>query len=163
VGTLVALVQPGYVIWHLDVLYVAATAEYWARYAAFPVGAHCSASDLFVARSLDGQHWEHADRPLLGRGRLPWASASLYRGTLWYDAPSDVVHLLFSGRSAENVWSLGAAAYRLADLRRAIPATAAAPQGPVTRRGAVRLTEIARQHGGARSLSSARRADRRPR
>jgi hypothetical protein len=126
----VSLAQPGYVIWHLDVAYVAATAEYWALYAAFPVGKHCDASDLFIARSTDGLHWQHAARPLLARGMMPWASRSLYRATMWYDTRRDLMHVLLSACGPGEVWSLGGAAYRLRDWRHAILSAVPAARTP---------------------------------
>jgi len=95
----VTLSQPGYVPWHLDVDWVAARHEYWALVAAYPAGASCSITDLFLATSPDGLTWTTYPSPVLERGVLPQFADLVYRSTL--DATGEVATLWLSGARAE--------------------------------------------------------------
>jgi len=109
------LVQPGYSIWHVDVIWVAALHEYWAVYPAFREHT-CETNDLFFARSTDGMHWTTYPIPFLARHAGQWSSASLYRSSLVYDAARDVIRIFLSGEGDGLRWHLGYVAYRRAEF-----------------------------------------------
>lgn len=104
------LAQPGQVIWHLDVTWIEARREFWAVYPAYPVG-DCGANDLFIARSGDGLKWTTYTVPLLRHEALDWTRQTLYRASLIYDPPRDVVRVFFSAAAAGDRWRLGYAEF----------------------------------------------------
>jgi len=112
----VALSIAGAVIWHLDVIDV--PHGYLALVAAFPKGASCSASDLWLATSSDGVRWRTFPVPVLWRGMSMVVGRGLttwYRGTLRYDAESDVLHL-WPSALMNTRWSVYHISARLTDL-----------------------------------------------
>jgi hypothetical protein len=138
----VALDQPGYVPWHIDVEYVPARGEYWALVAAYRRGASCMSTELFLATSADGTHWTTYPSPVLQRGAIPQFRRNVYRSTFSYDAATNDVTLWFtgaavSGRSASGEqlrWS-GAVSRTSADallarVARRIESKAALPESP---------------------------------
>ena len=111
------LAQHGYVVWHIDVRWVPAHAQYWAVYAAYPDdGQGCGGDDLFFAQSADGVHWKTFPSPIYRREDREWTRSALYRSTFQYDAPSDEIRLWVSGRDASGVWSTGYARLGLRHL-----------------------------------------------
>lgn len=58
----VLLIQPGYLLWHVDVRY--ARGRYWALSAAYPVGSDCDHTVNFLASSVDGLTWSVPGAPL---------------------------------------------------------------------------------------------------
>ena len=100
------LVQPGYFIWHLDVIYVPEKQEYWALYPAYRRG-DCGARELFFATSADGITWRTFPGPMLRHEQQPWTQATLYRGSLLYDRTRDVVRVFLSGADKGPKWHLG--------------------------------------------------------
>ena len=114
--TSVELTIPGAVVWHLDVIDV--PGGYLALVAAFPKGTSCSASDLWLATSSDGIRWRTFAVPILWRGMKLVESRSLvtwYRGTMRYDAGSDMLHLWPSALAAGR-WGVYHLSARLVDL-----------------------------------------------
>jgi hypothetical protein len=111
----VTLAQPGYVVWHVDADYVPARREYWMLYAAYPVGANCATSDLFLARSRDGLTWVSPAEPVLRRGAVPLFAENVYRSTFAYDAIRDLVTIWYSG-TGSGAYRAAVARYRAADL-----------------------------------------------
>ena len=116
-ATPVQLSVPGAVVWHLDVIEV--PEGYLALIAAFPKGSVCSASDLWLATSSDGIRWRTFAVPLLWRGMSMVAGRSLvtwYRGTMRYDAESDVLHVWPSALAGAR-WGVYHLSARLGDLQ----------------------------------------------
>jgi hypothetical protein len=103
------LQQPGYVVWHLDVIWVPERNEYMAVYPAFAVGSTCAHSDLFLARSRDGRHWTPLSDPVLTRGQVAWASGTLYRSSLMYEGGT--LRVWISGGTPTAHWHLGYAEF----------------------------------------------------
>jgi hypothetical protein len=103
------LVQPGYIIWHIDVTYIASRKAYWAIYAARASGTtECGKNNhLFVARSRDGVHWLTWDKPVLTTGVTPWATVTLYRSTMLFDDARQVMRIWLSASGESNFWSMG--------------------------------------------------------
>lgn len=100
------LTQPGYYIWHLDVIYVPEKHEYWAAYPAYRRG-ECGARELFFATSPDGVAWRSFAAPMLRHEGQPWTRATLYRSSLLYDPARDMVRVFLSGADRGPKWHLG--------------------------------------------------------
>jgi hypothetical protein len=109
------LTQAGYKIWHLDVTWIPARAEYWAVYPAY-ANSDCGPRDLFFARSPDGLTWTTYPAPLLRHADQQWTSAMLYRASALYDPARDVVRLFLSASAPGPEWRLGYVEFRYADL-----------------------------------------------
>jgi hypothetical protein len=122
--------QPGYVVWHLDVQYMATRREFWAVFAGYPVEAGCAADDLFFARSADGVQWETFPSPIVARGATELFQHSVYRSTFTYDAARDVIRLWISGARFGDqwVWRAATVQWRMPDLL----ARVSAPRPPTT-------------------------------
>jgi hypothetical protein len=93
----VSLDQSEQIIWHIEVQYIAPRGEYWALLAAYPRTASCTATQLYLATSPDGETWTTYPTPLLSRGAIPEFEANVYRSTLVYDQAADAVTFWFSG------------------------------------------------------------------
>jgi hypothetical protein len=105
----VDLTIPGYVPWHLDVLERSPGAGYVALIAAFPHGANCATSDLWLATSRDGLHWQPYAMPIMWRTMATAEARSLstwYRGTMRYDAKTDSLDIWPSAMSSNKSWSV---------------------------------------------------------
>jgi hypothetical protein len=100
------LQQPGRVVWHLDVTWVPDRQEYWAVYPAYPVGSTCSHSDLYMARSRDGRHWEGFDAPVWESATVVGPGGTLYRSSLEYDAATQGFTVWISAHEANGAWTL---------------------------------------------------------
>jgi hypothetical protein len=99
------LVQPGMVIWHIKVRYVAALKQYIAMYAAFGfttgIG-DCTNDDLYIATSADGLHWTTFATPVLNHLDKRFKFTSLYRASFLYDASTDQLRTIVSGLEQSN-------------------------------------------------------------
>jgi hypothetical protein len=118
------LLQPGYVIWHLDVAYIPSRREYWAVYPAYPEGT-CGANELFFARSSDGLQWETYPQPLLEHRAVAWTRSTLYRASIIYNAAMDRVRIYFSGRARDRSWGAGLLELSTSALFRTVTTTPA--------------------------------------
>jgi hypothetical protein len=103
----VALAQPGYQVWHIDVQWVGPRGEYWALYAAYPPEWGCGYTDLFLATSRDGEQWTTYPSPVLARGAVGAFATAVYRSTFVVDTPADSVTLWFSGMRTDVVMGAG--------------------------------------------------------
>jgi hypothetical protein len=130
------LAQPGYLIWHIDVAWVAARKEYWAVYPAYQ-RRDCGARDLFFARSPDGVRWTTYPVPLLRHEDKNWTSAMLYRATTLYDAGRDVIRIYLSASAPGPEWRLGVVEFRMSELLARLAGTNAdrSPATPTTETG----------------------------
>ena len=102
---------PGYVIWHLDVLELGPGRGYLAMIAAYPKGWDCANGDIWLASSADGIKWDTYGIPVLWRSMSAAKDrfiSTWYRGTMRYDAATDVLDLWPSAmsRSRWNVYHL---------------------------------------------------------
>jgi hypothetical protein len=113
---------PGFVLWHLDVVYHPARREYWAIFPAFPVGRSCGEGDLYLARSPDGVQWTVYPTAFLTTRVAEWTHASLYRASALLDGGSDRLAVWFSARAADGRWSVGLVAYEVPELLAALAA-----------------------------------------
>jgi hypothetical protein len=115
----VDLAAPGAVVWHLDVLALPNDRGYLALVVAYPHGWACGNSDLYLAASPDGVHWQTYPAPALWRD-MAWARrrsvTSWYRGTLRYDAATDMLHMWPSVLLSGRTWSVYHASAKLSDL-----------------------------------------------
>ncbi|HEX6536536.1 MAG TPA: hypothetical protein VF041_18240 [Gemmatimonadaceae bacterium] len=121
----VEMEQAGRVVWHIDVQRISSRGEYWAVFAAYPIGSGCAATDLFFARSTDGVHWTTYPSPVVSRADFePFANA-VYRSTFTYDPATDTIRLWLSGArySSGWVWSAATVRYARATLDARVSAT----------------------------------------
>jgi hypothetical protein len=95
--TKVSFNQPGYFAWHIDVQFVPQLGAYWALVAAFPRGATCTSTSLFLATSTDGTKWTTYASPVLARGALPQFSTNVYRSTFAFDQDGNGLTMWLSG------------------------------------------------------------------
>jgi hypothetical protein len=96
----VDLAQPGWVIWHIKVRYVAALKQYIAMYAAFPLTTgigNCTNDDLFLATSADGVHWQSFQAPVINHLDRRFNFVSMYRASFQYEAKTDRLRTIVSG------------------------------------------------------------------
>jgi hypothetical protein len=103
----VALDQPGFFPWHVDVQWIAARREYWAVYNGKVAGS-CTTPALFLATSPDGVRWTTYPAPLLARGAIPAFADIVYRASFRHDPADDTVTLWHSGARYDRgryVWS----------------------------------------------------------
>jgi hypothetical protein len=104
----VKLSIPNSVIWHLDVTRLSADGGYAALVVAYAKGSSCSASDLWLATSIDGITWRTYAMPVLWRGMQIARKRSIstwYRGTIRYDAADDMLHVWPSALAGSN-WTI---------------------------------------------------------
>jgi hypothetical protein len=109
---------PGYVIWHLDVIELPEGRGYLAMIAAYQKYSNCAGSDVWLATSPDGVSWQTYAVPIFWRTMKSAKSLGLstwYRGTLRYDAATDVLDLWPSGMTKLS-WGVYHATARLSDL-----------------------------------------------
>ena len=111
---------PGYVIWHIDVIYVPELHAYWAIFPAHHANESCAYNDLFAARSRDGLHWTTLQQPLIKRGAAGFVGQTLYRSSLVYDSAAASIGVWFSGADGFGRWHLGYQAFQVSELVNAI-------------------------------------------
>lgn len=88
--------------WHVDVRWIPERQEFWAIFnGKQPFG--CTTDALFIATSPDGVSWTTRPSPVLERGAIPEFADIVYRGSVWYDAPSDMVTFWYSGAALDGM------------------------------------------------------------
>ena len=95
----VELVQPGRAIWHIDVQWIPARAEYWALYNTYAVGTSCATDALYLARSPDGLRWTVYPSPIARAGLIDAFKHLIYKSTFMVDPKATRVTLWMSGAS----------------------------------------------------------------
>jgi hypothetical protein len=115
----VALDQPSFYIWHLDVNWVPSRHEYWAIYPAYKKRV-CGERSLFFARSADGVKWTTYKVPFMRPSDVPWMSMTVYRTTFLYDPQRDVIRLWISASALHQVWSLSYVEYNFSSFLAAL-------------------------------------------
>jgi hypothetical protein len=126
-ATSVSMSIPKYVIWHFDVIAIPGDIHYLAMIAAYPRGANCATSDMWLASSIDGITWQTYPMPILWRTMTAARTRSIstwYRGTLRYDAATDSLDIWPSAMAKTN-WNVYHATVKLSDvlaLMHALPA-----------------------------------------
>jgi len=104
--TPVALAQPPFSVWHIDVQWIPAFREYWAIYNV-KVPGNCATTALYLATSKDGAHWQTYPSPVIATGVIPAFADIVYRSTFAYDPVNDNVRFWYSGAAYdgnEYVW-----------------------------------------------------------
>lgn len=96
--------QPGYVIWHLNMIPVPPKGQWMALLTAYPEGMSCSHTELFFANSHDGVHWQTYPQPILTPGP-GWDSREIYRSSLLYDPTSSLLRVWYSAEKLSDVKS----------------------------------------------------------
>ena len=116
----VNLVQPGEAIWHIDVQWIPARAEYWALYNTYPAGTSCATNKLFLARSPDGVTWTTYPSPIATIGVISAFQHIVYRSTFMANPRATTVTLWMSGatygQQTGYVWRTASVTTRVADL-----------------------------------------------
>lgn len=102
----VSLNQPGFVIWHLNVIAIPSEGQFMSLIAAYPVGCDCGCTQLFFANSNDGLSWKTYPRPIMIKGS-GWDSGNIYRSSLLYDPASGLFRVWYSAVSAAGEWHIG--------------------------------------------------------
>jgi hypothetical protein len=103
----VNMVQPGFVIWHLNIIWVPAVGQFMSLVAAYPRGTDCGHTKLFFANSIDGSTWQTYSEPVLEPSQ-GWDSAQIYRSSLVYDPGTDLFRVWYSARdSVKSEWRAG--------------------------------------------------------
>ncbi len=92
----VALTQPGFSPWHIDVEWIPSRNEFWALYNVKTAGS-CTTSAVYLATSTDGVHWTTYPSPVLARGAIDELRDVVYRSSFAYDPSSDAVTIWYSG------------------------------------------------------------------
>ncbi|HEY2376361.1 MAG TPA: Ig-like domain-containing protein [Gemmatimonadaceae bacterium] len=127
----VALSQPGFTPWHIDVAWIESRAEYWALYNVKTAGS-CATSAVYLATSNDGVTWTTYPSPVLTRGVIPELQDVVYRSSFAYDPSSDALTIWYSGARVDGknyVWRSAVQRRLRTDLFATImaPATASLP------------------------------------
>jgi hypothetical protein len=115
----VNLNQAGENIWHIDVQWVPARAEYWAIYNTFAIGSNCSTDALWIARSPDGVNWTTYPSPIARAGVISAFSQIIYRSTFLMNPMATQISLWMSGAAYVNstyAWNTAKVSVRVADL-----------------------------------------------
>lgn len=101
------LVQPGYVVWHINVNHVPSKNEWWTAVTAFPSGQDCCANTrLFFSDSPDGIHWNSYSKPILSASASGWDSSQIYRSTFLFDAGTNGIQVWYSAANPQ-AWHVG--------------------------------------------------------
>ena len=111
---------PGWIVWHLHVIWVDDRKEYWAVFPAYRVGSDCSHTDLFVARSRDAVHWQTLPDPIMRRGDALWADRAVYRASIEYDETGRQLKVWFSALAESGDWRVGIESFPITDLAQAM-------------------------------------------
>ncbi|HYV96804.1 MAG TPA: hypothetical protein VE967_05065 [Gemmatimonadaceae bacterium] len=118
----VALDQPGFAPWHIEVQWVPSRSEYWALYNAKTTES-CNTPALFFATSKDGVTWTTYPSPLLERGDAPQFRDIVYRSTFVFNSETGIVTFWFSGATydgARFIWTSAIERRRVADVFAAV-------------------------------------------
>lgn len=113
------IAQPGQSIWHIDVQWIPARAEYWALYNTYPNGSNCATNALYLARSADGMHWTVYPSPIARAGIITPFKSLVYRSTFMTNPKATAVTLWMSGASYANntyAWSTATVTTTVASL-----------------------------------------------
>lgn len=103
----VNMIQPGYIIWHFNVIWVSAESQFMSVIAAYPLGTNCDNTKLFFANSNDGLTWQTYAEPVLEPGK-GWDSLEVYRSSVIYDPGTQLFRVWYSGRdSVKWEWHAG--------------------------------------------------------
>ena len=106
--TSVDLAIPGFVIWHFDITKLSESRGYLAMIAAYPRGWNCANSDVWLATSADGLHWQTYAAPVMWRNMKAARDRSIstwYRGTVHYNSQTDMLDLWPSALS-KSTWNV---------------------------------------------------------
>ena len=93
------LAQPGQVIWHIEVKWIAALSQYWALYNTYAKGLSCATDGLYLATSADGTTWTVYPSPVTRAGVIDAFRHIVYRSTMMVDPRATRVTFWISGAS----------------------------------------------------------------
>ena len=113
--TVVNVSQPGYIIWHIDVIKIG-DSGYLMLAAAYPKGSDCGHSDLFLYLSRNRIDWESFSVPFIWRNMSGVNVKTLYRGSLLFDEKTGILDVVFSAMNLFGDWKAWEAEYSLPRL-----------------------------------------------
>jgi hypothetical protein len=100
--------QPGYVIWHLNVIAVPSKGQFMGLFASYPLGSNCGNTRLFFANSRDGLNWQTYPDILLNTKPHSWDDGEIYRSSLLYDPETSLLRVWYSADGQEPFqWHVG--------------------------------------------------------
>lgn len=102
----VTISQSGYLIWHLDVIYVSSKSEYWMIFTAYPSGSTCSSSVIFFAKSTNRLNWTTYKNKALGISS-DWDNKTIYRSSVLYDSTNNKIKVWYSSSNTGGTWNVG--------------------------------------------------------
>lgn len=101
------MVQPGYVVWHINVNHVPSKSEWWAAVTAFPNGQTCCPNTrLFFSNSPDGVHWTSYSKPILSPSASGWDSSLIYRSSFLFNVRTNSIQVWYSALNPQ-AWRVG--------------------------------------------------------
>jgi hypothetical protein len=127
----VRMSQPGFAIWHMDVIALPQASGYLAVLASHPTGSDCASDDLWLAISPDGIQWRVFAVPILWRGMAAAKKLGIqtwYRTAVRYDPATDILHIWPSALTVNNRWNIYHAQANLTGLLRTLMAATPADQ-----------------------------------
>lgn len=101
--------QPGWNIWHLNLLFERETGILHAMYPAYPDGGNCDDCALFYALRRPGEGWTIFSEPVLRPGpEGAWDDFCIYRSSMLLDREQDSLRVWYGGKKkADASWSIG--------------------------------------------------------
>ncbi len=106
------VLQNSWIPWHLDVQWIPnvgadGRGEYWALICAYPKGGGSNHTDLFFAKSADGELWTTYPNPILSPRSGQWDQNFIYRSSFTYDADGKL-SVCYSGGKEQpgNHWRI---------------------------------------------------------
>ncbi len=127
----VQMSQPGFAIWHMDVIALPREAGYLALLASHPSTSDCASDDLWLAISPDGVRWRVFPVPILWRGMAEAKKLGIqtwYRSAMRYDPATDMLHIWPSAFTVNSRWNIYHAQANFTNLLRVLMAAAPADQ-----------------------------------
>lgn len=102
----VSLSQPGFVIWHFNMIPVPSEGQFMALVAAYPVGSNCGHTKLFFANSKNGLNWQTYPQPVMEAGSS-WDNGEIYRSSFVYDPAKALFRTWYSACDFAAEWHIG--------------------------------------------------------
>jgi dipeptidyl aminopeptidase/acylaminoacyl peptidase len=102
------MMQANYVIWHVNMTYVAQKKEWWAAVTAFPSGQLCCHNTrLFFCKSEDGIHWTSYGKAILNPSASGWDDDEIYRSSFLFDPQSNHIQVWYSAPNIQASYHVG--------------------------------------------------------
>jgi hypothetical protein len=102
--------QPGYHIWHISVTSIFLSSGPMLAMLESAYKVNCGGTDLFLALSNDGVHWQHFGMPILTPNVGHWDGEGIYESTMGFDLGTYLFTIWYSAWNespAGPVWHVG--------------------------------------------------------